>query len=65
MAPAGTISLYNSVRRVNSLWNTRQCRSVQSIMGATENFIFFSITYIGFQYYIEIGRTDTASFCDM
>src|SRR5438105_11478205 len=36
-APVVSISVYNSARRVISRWNTRQCRSVQSIMGATQN----------------------------
>ena len=36
-ASAVTISVYSRAWRVISRWNTRQCRSVQSIMGATEN----------------------------
>src|SRR5437899_5995083 len=36
MAPVVSISVYSRVRRVIRRWNTRQCRSVQSIMGATE-----------------------------
>jgi hypothetical protein len=36
MAPVVSISVYRSARRVISRWKTRQCRSVQSIMGATE-----------------------------
>jgi hypothetical protein len=34
MAPVVSISVYSRARRVIRRWNTRQCRSVQSIMGA-------------------------------
>src|ERR1700761_8441176 len=36
MAPDVSISVYRRPRRVIRRWKTRQCRSVQSIMGATE-----------------------------
>jgi hypothetical protein len=35
-APVVTISVYRSVRRVSRRWKYRQCRSVQSIIGATD-----------------------------
>ena len=36
-ASAVTISVYSRARRVSSRWKNRQCRSVQSIMGAMQN----------------------------
>jgi hypothetical protein len=35
-APVVSISVYSRARRLRSRWNTRQCRSVQSIMGKFE-----------------------------
>src|ERR1700730_6948707 len=37
MAPVVSISVQSRARRVNRRWKTRQCRSVQSIMGAMLN----------------------------
>lgn len=37
MAPVVNISVYSRLFRVIRRWNIRQCRSVQSIIGATEN----------------------------
>src|SRR6202047_1677796 len=50
MAPDVSISVYSRPRRVIRRWKTRQCRSVQSIIGATENnqlldFSFFLCTF--------------------
>jgi len=51
MAPVVNISVYSRLRRVIRRWNTRQCRSVQSIIGATEKrkswgFVGFSVISI-------------------
>lgn len=39
--------------------------SVQSIIGATANLLYFSIIYIQFLNHTEIGQTDIAGLYDM